>query len=280
MSFNNPDWKPSNGVIVNNTSKSSAIPSTQKARPVRINDLPEGMEDKKFWIKIFVARSPFRGQQAFGSMTVDTELGALTMNGLAIKRDNKKNTITTQMPFKTYPNKREGGSWNVVTNEYGEVWQTVGPVSYTKFFDNDAAGVVSKLFYEAYCMCSTCNNCRDMEPTVVNKMIDRIAELNSMEKRTQQEDKELDKLTSQLATMNKTCYLDPADDEVSWFTKKEQDAEMISVGCTHYSKAKQNGAKANKEAASKLFNMSVDTKIEVPEETTETTSDDTEEELF
>jgi hypothetical protein len=271
MSFNNPQWTgPSEISTRENSNRTSSV---RQAKAIGIAPLSEEHEGKTFHVRVFVSRSPLRGQQAFGSITIDTPFGPLTMNGLSIKYNQSKGIITTQTPFKAYPNKRDGGYWNIVRNEFGEVWQTVGAVNYTKFFENDAAGVVSKLFYEAYSLCSTCVNCRDLEPQTVNKMVSRIEELTNKSEKTEEEIKELDKLSNQLSTMNKSCSIDT--DEIEWSTSKDAN-DSVCINCNCFAKQVIDKDKVDMTAASTLFNLSTEVKID----TDETESADTEEEVF
>lgn len=269
--LNNTSWK---GPVASSASGTVGSSSTM-ARGIGLAKLNDSMADKRFNVNMFVARSPVRNQQAFGSIIIETEFGPLTMNGITVKKNIQKNVESTQMPFKAYPNKREGGTWNVFTNEHGEVWQPVGALNYTKFFDNDAAGIVSKLFYEAFRLCSTCSNCVDVDKSVVDRIVNRIAEIVLKgEEATEEEVKEKEKLDSQLASMNKTCYLDKDEDEVEWSTvRAEGEHGEVSISCSHYSHQVMDDSKASISSAAKLFNMSADVKIE-------TESDETEEELF
>ena len=237
MTFNNPDWKAPAGY------SSTARTSNRMAL------IPKEHSGKKFHVNVFISRSPLRKQQAFGSLTIMTELGPLTMNGLAVRYDKTNNTLAAQTPFKAFPNKNAGGSWNVISNEYGDVWQVVGTASYQRFFDNEAAGIAAKLFYEAYAKCSKCEHCHDMDPIVVNRIIDRIAEIKAIEAPSEKELDELDNLSSRLASSNKSCCYSNTEQEATWSIVNED------ISCSEYFESTEV-SDACMESVATLFNLS------------------------
>jgi hypothetical protein len=155
---------------------------------------------------MLISRSMTRAQRAYGSVGFTTELGTIFINDIKVNKDKDSDQMRTSLPFRSRANKAEGGKGRMVSIDEEMVYVVTGPKSYENIVAGPGAVKLSKLFYGAYCQCSCCNKCKDMDAKKVEDLIARYVSLNQQATEAKPLNDEIDEVNRAIDGLQKRCY--------------------------------------------------------------------------
>jgi hypothetical protein len=154
---------------------------------------------------MLISRSMTRSQRAYGSVGFTTELGTIFINDIKVNKDRDSDHVRTSLPFRSRANKAEGGKGRMMSIDGEMVYVITGPKSYENLVAGPGAVKLSSLFYTAYCQCSNCDKCKDMDPKKVEDLIARFVSLNQKATEDEPLTVEIDEVNRAIDSLQLRC---------------------------------------------------------------------------
>lgn len=222
--------------VAQNPSKSTTSSSTTSKKTSSGERKWERKLPATGWdFSMLISRSMKRAQRAWGSICIPTGIGAVWINDVTVKMNEESGDIRTSLPFKTKPNRAEGGVGEMIPWKGEHVYVVTGPKSYDNAVSGPGSMKAARLFLQAYDICSQCAEMRDIDPSkveeLVNKRISLTQKLANTTKKAEvaEIDSQIFDIDKQIERLNKRCH----SNKRSWNVEGETaDGEGAEVTCS------------------------------------------------